>query len=102
MNAENGWGNSAYVVSKVGVSALTVIQQRNFDNEPEKRDISVNSVHPGYVNTDMTSHKGPLSIEEGARAPLYLALEPHGLRGQYIWFNSTVVDWYASFTPTVV
>ncbi|KAF2896096.1 hypothetical protein ILUMI_10080 [Ignelater luminosus] len=101
-NAQKGWGNSAYVVSKVGVSALTVIQQRNFDSEPEKRDISVNSVHPGYVNTDMTSHKGPLTIEEGARAPLYLALEPHGLRGQYIWFNSTVVDWYAPSTPTAV
>jgi len=98
-HVETGWGNSAYVVSKVGVTALTIIQQRNFDNEPEKRDISINCVHPGYVDTDMTSHKGPLTIEEGAIAPLYLALDPHGLRGQYVWNNSKVVDWYASSAP---
>jgi len=99
---EEGWGNSAYVVSKVGVSALTIIQQRNFDNEPEKRDISVNSVHPGYVDTDMTNHKGTLTIEQGAAAPLFLSLDPHGLRGQYVWSNSKVADWFASSAPAVV
>jgi len=31
------------------------------------QDLVVNHVHPGYVDTDMTSHKGPLSIEEGSR-----------------------------------
>lgn len=100
--ADKGWGNSTYVVSKVGVSALSIIQQRLFDAEEEKRNISVNSVHPGYVDTDMTSHKGPLTIEEGAKAPLYLALEPHGLKGQYVWHNCAVTDWYASSTPTQV
>lgn len=58
------WGNSAYAVSKVGVSALTVVQQRIFDSDSRK-DIIVNSVHPGYVDTDLTNHKGPLTIEEG-------------------------------------
>ncbi|KAH1014860.1 hypothetical protein HUJ05_012675 [Dendroctonus ponderosae] len=29
----------------------------------------------GYVDTDMSSHKGPLTTEEGAQAPLFLALE---------------------------
>lgn len=101
-HVENGWGNSAYVVSKVGVSALTFIQQREFNNDPENREISVNCVHPGYVDTDMSSHKGPLTIEQGASAPLFLALEPHGLRGQYVWENSVVVDWYASSTPGLV
>lgn len=71
------------------------MQQREFDKEQPNRNISVNSVHPGYVDTDMTSHKGPLTIEEGARAPLFLALEPHNLKGQYVWCNSQVVDWYA-------
>ena len=94
-NIEVGWGNSAYVVSKVGVSALTIVQQREFDKEEPNRNISANSVHPGYVDTDMTRHKGPLTIEEGARAPLYLALEPHGLKGQYVWFDSTVKNWVA-------
>ena len=59
-----GWPNSTYVVSKVGVSALTIIQQREFDRD-SREDLIVNSVHPGYVDTDMSSHKGPLTIEEG-------------------------------------
>ena len=51
-------------MSKVGLSKLSFIQQANFDkNGPE--DVVVNAVHPGYVDTDMTSHKGPLTIEEG-------------------------------------
>ncbi|KAL3288574.1 hypothetical protein HHI36_003013 [Cryptolaemus montrouzieri] len=99
---EEGWGNSAYVVSKVGCSALSIIQQREFDDEKPCRNISVNAVHPGYVDTDMTSHKGSLTIEQGAAAPLYLALEDHGLKGKYVWFDKQVVDWYGSGTPTKV
>lgn len=59
-----GWPNSSYSVSKIGVSALTRIQQRHFDKD-SREDIVVNCCHPGYVDTDMTSHKGPLTIEQG-------------------------------------
>ncbi|XP_063370144.1 carbonyl reductase [NADPH] 1-like [Cydia amplana] len=84
------WGNSSYVVSKVGVTALTKIQQRMYND----RDIKVNAVHPGYVDTDMSSHKGPLTIDEGASAPLFLALEAgDSVRGQYVWYNSKIVSW---------
>jgi len=51
-------------VSKVGLSALTRIQQRNFDQDP-RSDIIVNSVHPGFVDTDMTNHVGGVPIEQG-------------------------------------
>ncbi|XP_026733553.1 carbonyl reductase [NADPH] 1-like [Trichoplusia ni] len=84
------WGNSSYAVSKVGVTALSNIQQRLLND----RDIKVNSVHPGYVDTDMSSHTGPLTIDEGASAPLFLALDaPDSVKGQYVWFNSKIVDW---------
>lgn len=46
-NVEEGWGSSAYAVSKVGVSALTFVQQRLFDAETPNRNIAVNAVHPG-------------------------------------------------------
>lgn len=102
-NVADGWGNSAYVVSKVGVSALTRVQQRMLDAEtPNSRNISVNSVHPGYVDTDMTSHDGVLTIEDGAKAPLYTALADHGLKGGYVWFNSTAVDWLSEKTLDVM
>ncbi|CAH2244917.1 carbonyl reductase [NADPH] 1-like [Pararge aegeria] len=84
------WGNSSYVVSKVGLTALTKIQQRMLND----RDIKVNAVHPGYVDTDMSSHKGPLKIDEGAEAPLFLALDaPDSVRGEFIWYNKKIVSW---------
>ncbi|XP_034246329.1 carbonyl reductase [NADPH] 1-like [Thrips palmi] len=90
-----GWGNSAYVVSKVGVSKLSFIQQAEFDkNGPE--DVVVNAVHPGYVATDMTSHKGPLTIAEGSAAAIYLSLLPTNVkepRGAYVWFDKSIVAW---------
>lgn len=91
-----GWPNRAYSVSKVAVSALTIIQQKAFDADA-RGNIIVNSVHPGYVDTDMTSHQGPLTIEQGAEAPVYLALLPDGereVKGQYIWNDKTVKNWY--------
>ncbi|XP_047038176.1 carbonyl reductase [NADPH] 1-like [Helicoverpa zea] len=93
------WGTSSYVVSKVGVSALSIIQQRMLDS----RDIKVNAVHPGYVDTDMSSHKGPLSIDEGAIAPLFLALDAaDSVKGKYVWYNKDIVPWDAEKPLPVV
>ncbi|KAF5307601.1 hypothetical protein FQR65_LT06757 [Abscondita terminalis] len=96
---EKGWGELPYVVSKVGVSALTILQQKKFDEESEQRNVSVNSVHPGYVCTDMTNSQGVMTTKEGAKAPIYLALGGHSLKGQYVWFNCEVIDWYGQSTP---
>nr|XP_032525055.1 carbonyl reductase [NADPH] 3-like [Danaus plexippus plexippus] len=89
-NYTSEWGNSAYVVSKVGVTALTKIHQRMLND----RHIKVNAVNPGCVKTDMTSHEGFMSIDEGAEAALFLALDaPDNIRGEYVWYNKKVVDW---------
>lgn len=88
------------MVSKVGMTALSKIYQRQFDSEVPSRNISVNAVHPGYVDTDMTSHKGVLTIEEGASAPLFLSLEPHNWKGEYVWCNSKVANWCSDSIPT--
>jgi len=85
----------SYIVSKIGVSALTRIQQRQFDQDP-REDLIVNCVHPGYVSSDMTSHKGISSIEHGASAPCWLALLPEnvpGPKGAYVWDDRKIVDW---------
>ncbi|CDW58656.1 carbonyl reductase (nadph) 1 [Trichuris trichiura] len=71
---ENGYPENNYSMSKVGETALTMIQQRMLDKEG-RSDVIVNACCPGYVDTDLTSHKGPLTIREGAETPLFLALE---------------------------
>lgn len=69
-----------YKVSKVALSALTFVQQRQFTEQG--KDISVNCVHPGFIKTDMTKGMGDFEPERGARAPLYLALEaPQSQKG---------------------
>ena len=59
-----GWPTGCYGVSKLGVCALSRIQQRQF-NQDAREDLIVNTVHPGWVDTDMTRHRGILKIEEG-------------------------------------
>uniref|UniRef100_A0A023GHB1 carbonyl reductase (NADPH) n=1 Tax=Amblyomma triste TaxID=251400 RepID=A0A023GHB1_AMBTT len=94
-NKEKGWGQSAYNVSKVGVTVLSFIQQREF-NEDSREDLVVNAVHPGFVDTDMTSHKGPLTPDQGADAPAYLAMLPPNIdspKGEFVWNDRTVTPW---------
>jgi len=95
-----GWPNSTYVVSKIGWSALSRIQQRQMDQDP-RQDIVVNHVHPGYVDTDMTSHNGVLSIDRGSESGVFAALLPPntGVRGAYIWHDCQIVDWVNGPTP---
>jgi len=94
-HVKNGWPNSAYKVSKVGVSALTIIQQRVMDQERAGEDIVINHAHPGYVDTDMTTHKGHRTVEEGAKSIVFAATLPASteIKGEYIWEDSTVTSW---------
>lgn len=81
----------SYRVSKVALSALTMVQQK----ELEPRGISVNSIHPGLVSTDMTMHIGFLTPDEAAETPVDLVLDaPPSLKGKYIWYNGEIVDWF--------
>lgn len=82
---------SAYRVSKVALCALTMVQQRRL----QERNISVNSMHPGLVQTDMTHDVGFYTIDQAAETPVYLALDaPSSLRGAYVWYDKKVLDWY--------
>jgi len=98
-----GWpnNNDCYVVSKMALCVLTRIQQREFD--ADSRNIVVNSVHPGYVNTDMSRHKGIMSPDRGALAPCWLALLPPNVdkpKGDFVWHDQQIIDWVNGPTPS--
>lgn len=66
-HTEEGWPNTCYGTSKAAVIALTKILARQEPN------IMVNACCPGYCATDMSSHRGKKTAEEGARTPAMLA-----------------------------
>ena len=55
-HGELGWPGSTYMVSKVGLSALTRLQQRDMDAKKKLSDVAINHIHPGYVDTGTQVH----------------------------------------------
>lgn len=93
---EAGWPDSAYKVSKVGVSALARVVQMEVDSDRGVgEDIVINHAHPGWVSTDMTSRKGHWSVEQGVRSLVHCATLPPDtqVRGQYVWEDCRVTSW---------
>ena len=62
----------AYDASKAAVNSLTVSLARELRNTP----IKINAVGPGYVSTDGNYHRGYMTPEQGARAPVAFATLP--------------------------
>jgi len=98
---DEGWPNSTYKVSKIGVSAISRVLQREF-NEIGQNQIC-NHLHPGYVKTSMTSNKGRMTTAEGAKSSVFAALLPEDtdIRGAYIWSDCTIGDWELKFDSIV-
>lgn len=79
----------AYNISKVALTALTRVQQNEIN-----RGISINSLNPGYVQTEMNKNVGYMPIEESGEAPVYLALDvDQSVKGKYFWYDKTEKDW---------
>lgn len=62
----------AYRLSKAALNAITTLVAKRVRNE----NILVNSVCPGWVRTDMGGNQAPLTPEQGADTPLWLATLP--------------------------
>jgi carbonyl reductase 1 len=84
---DNGWPNTCYGTSKLGLMALTRVLART---NPE---MTINGCCPGYCATDMSSHKGPRSAEEGAKTPVFLSLtSPAEVTGKF-FYDSKELEW---------
>ena len=86
-------GVPAYSVSKSAVNAWTV----HLAHELKDAGIKVNTIHPGYVQTDMNKsgdqQNGELSVPEGARTSVRLALiDNDGPTGGYFYLDQ-VLPW---------
>ncbi|CAM1295027.1 Uncharacterised protein g1163 [Pycnogonum litorale] len=89
------WPYSNYGMSKLGVTVFTFCQQRAF-NRDSREDIVVNAVNPDSIATDMSSFKGTGTVEEGADAPVYLALLPEYVKepkGDFVWNDRSIYAW---------
>uniref|UniRef100_A0A2C9M118 Uncharacterized protein n=1 Tax=Biomphalaria glabrata TaxID=6526 RepID=A0A2C9M118_BIOGL len=85
-HTEGGYCGSSYFLSKIGVTVMSMIQQRELDASGAE-DIVVNACCPGHVDTELSNHKGTLTIDEGAVTPVYCALLPPNVtspRGKFI------------------
>ncbi|XP_076405351.1 carbonyl reductase [NADPH] 1-like isoform X3 [Peromyscus maniculatus bairdii] len=84
---KEGWPNSAYGVTKIGVTVLSRIHARKLSEQRRGDKILLNACCPGWVRTDMAGPKATKSPEEGAETPVYLALLPpdaEGPHGQFV------------------
>ncbi|KAM5281666.1 carbonyl reductase [NADPH] 1-like [Ctenodactylus gundi] len=87
VHEKEGWPNTAYGVTKLGVTVLTRIHARKLDKQRKGDKILVNACCPGWLRTDMGGPSGLKSPEEGAETPVYLALlspDAEGPQGQFL------------------
>ena len=85
--AEMDGGHTAYRLSKTALNALT---RTLAADEPE---ISVNSICPGWVRTDMGGSRAPRSVEEGADTAVWLATMADDVPSGGFFRNREPIPW---------
>ena len=84
-----GGGSPGYRVSKTALNALT----RILASELRGSGILVNSVCPGWVQTDMGSPHAPRPVEEGADTPVWATTLPKGGPTGGFFRNRRPIPW---------
>jgi NAD(P)-dependent dehydrogenase (short-subunit alcohol dehydrogenase family) len=79
----------AYRLSKGALNLLTAL----FARVTAGTDVLVNAACPGWVRTDMGSDRAPLSVEEGADTPVWLATLPEGGPSGGLYRERRVIPW---------
>ena len=82
-------GDAAYRISKTALNAVTKI----FAAETNENNILVNSVHPGWVKTEMGGSRAPLTPEQGAETIVWAATLPDGGPTGKFFFEKKEIEW---------
>ena len=70
-----------YGASKAALNLLTL----QLHGELQGSSVTVNSIIPGFVQTDLTGHQGNMTPEEGARLPVkYALLDDGSVSGRFV------------------
>jgi len=85
-HAAEGWPNTCYGMSKLGIIALTRVLARDYPN------MMINSVDPGYCATDQNQNQGNRPAERGAVTPYLLATTDETFSGLH-WFDELETKW---------
>ncbi len=79
----------AYSISKTALNAVT----KQFASSLRSRNISVNSICPGWVRTDMGGMNANRSVEKGAETIVWMAVEaPKNISGKFLK-DKKVIEW---------
>jgi carbonyl reductase 1 len=88
----NGWPDACYGISKLAVIAYTRVLALDLTKQGSK--IRVNCCCPGWCATDMSSHRGQKTAEEGSRTPAMLELLAMGEETTGRFFaNEEEIEW---------
>ena len=79
--AQKGFPRTIYGMSKVGINIFARVLS-NYE-QIKANKIQVYTMCPGYCDTDMTSHKGPRSIQEGALTAINLIELPFEVKPEF-------------------
>ena len=95
-HTNDGWPSTAYGVSKAGVTGMSRILGRQIVEGKFKGvndGVLLNCCCPGYVDTDMSKHRGRKTPDQGAATPVKLALGDIGTTSGEFWEHEEVSSW---------
>lgn len=84
-----GLRSPAYRLSKAGLNCITTLLAKEVRND----NILINSASPGWVRTDMGGDQAPLTPEQGADTPVWLATLPNGGPTGGFYRERTLTPW---------
>nr|ACM91729.1 carbonyl reductase-like 20beta-hydroxysteroid dehydrogenase [Clarias gariepinus] len=87
-HTQRGWPNTAYGISKTGLTTLTRIHARKLTQERPGDEILCNACCPGWVSTDMAGPNVKKSPEGGPITLVFWARLPPGFKDPHGHFVS--------------
>ncbi len=84
MGTSGGAGVPAYCAAKAGIMGLTRAQAREFVS----RDVRVNAIAPGWIETSMTDDLGPIRPIIAAQTPMLRLGEPDDIAWAAVYLAS--------------